>query len=169
MRHRALGRSGGRFHLERRAVGRIQGEFGPVDNGMQIAIGEPYSFEELRQRVDLDHGTIGVRVETKSASDDDVAEVKWASLRRSHGDDAEWKSLVAAGEVDLRLRFARLGNPKRFGTRAHAGRKVADRRSGRAAAGGGRNIRTHRNPFELGDLSVRQLELEAAQVLLSVG
>ena len=81
----------------------------------------PDAFEELGQGVCLDHRLGRFRVRVQARAHHEGAEVEGAGLGGNLGDDAEGGALVGAGEVDLGLGLAGLGNPEGFGARAGGG------------------------------------------------
>ena len=123
------GRGGrGRF-----AAGRVEGEFGAVDVGADVAQVDGDAVDDVGDRVgaggvDEDFGGFGVDLEGEA--DDDGAEVEGADLGGGDRDERERGAVVGAGEVEL------AGGVGEDVADAGADQGVADFGGGRAGGAG---------------------------------
>ena len=159
------------------AVGRVEGEVGPVEVDQDRAQAQRDAVEDRGQRIG-DRGDLGVdRIDVERGPDDDVAEVIGPGDRRGDDREAERRALVGTGEVDL------AGQVERVGAGAGAGGRRADPARGGAggvgALGGpgaaGIRERGERRVGAVGDAAQRREEAgrrvhrDRAEVLVAVG
>src|SRR3954471_15617342 len=154
--------------LEHRAVGRVEVEFGAVDDRVQLPVGDAGAFEELGQGVGIDRCPPAFGVDFEGRAHRQGAEVEGAGLGGDLTDDREGSPLVGAGEGGLWLGPAGLRNAQRFRARAGGRLQGADPRAGGTCGRGGVGVRAERDALDLRELALREVQGEAAQGLVTV-